>query len=310
MTAVLGRQGELGEIERFLDGVAGEGSRLVLLSGQAGIGKTTLWNAGIQSANDHGYRVVTARPTEVETGLAFAALGDLLGPLLDLPMPDLPAPQREALDAALLRVSAASPPQPLGVSLAALNVLRTAAAEEPSSWPSTTSRGSTRRRRACSTSRSAASTATVSGSSGAPCGDDARAASGLARVDPAGPAHPPRPWAPLHGPDRRAAAVAAGSQPVTGGPQAAALDLRRYAVLRPRARSRAAAPRRLVDARDARGARSLDGLIDARLAALDPAADETALYAAALAQATVPVLVAATGEERTQAGLGAPRPPA
>ena len=55
----------------------------MLLSGMAGIGKTTLWNAGIQSATDHGYRVVTARPTEVETGLAFAALGDLLGPLLD-----------------------------------------------------------------------------------------------------------------------------------------------------------------------------------------------------------------------------------
>jgi ATP/maltotriose-dependent transcriptional regulator MalT len=49
--------------------------------------------------------------------------------------------------------------------------------------------------------------------------------------------------------------------------------------------------------------RSLDGLIDARLADLDPAADETALYAAALSQPTVRVLVAANGPERTQAGL-------
>ena len=49
--------------------------------------------------------------------------------------------------------------------------------------------------------------------------------------------------------------------------------------------------------------RSLDGLIGARLAALDPAAEEIALYAAALSQPTVPVLIAATGAERTQAGL-------
>ena len=49
--------------------------------------------------------------------------------------------------------------------------------------------------------------------------------------------------------------------------------------------------------------RSLDGLIDARLACLDPAADETALFAAALSQPTVRVLVAANGPERTRAGL-------
>ena len=46
-------------------------------------------------------------------------------------MPDLPDPQREALDAALLRASASSPPHPLGVSLATLHVLRAAAAEAP-----------------------------------------------------------------------------------------------------------------------------------------------------------------------------------
>src|SRR5687768_12515024 len=131
MSAVFGRQGELDELEGFLDAVADEGSRLVLLSGQAGIGKTTLWNAAIESANEHGYRVVTARPTEVETGLAFASLGDLLTPLLDTSPPDLPGPQREALDAALLRVSAASPPQPLGVSLGALHLLRAAAGDAP-----------------------------------------------------------------------------------------------------------------------------------------------------------------------------------
>ena len=77
-SAIFGREGELTEIERFLDAALGDVSRVMVLSGQAGIGKTTLWNAGIDAATERGYRVVSARPTEVETGLAFAALGDLL----------------------------------------------------------------------------------------------------------------------------------------------------------------------------------------------------------------------------------------
>jgi DNA-binding CsgD family transcriptional regulator len=304
MTAVLGRQGELDEIERFLDGVASEGSRLVLLSGQAGIGKTTLWNAGIQSANDHGYRVVTARPTEVETGLAFAALGDLLGPLLDLPMPDLPSPQRDALDAALLRVSAAAPPQPLGVSLAALNVLRSAASQEP----------------------------IVVAIDDVPWLDEASARVldfSIRRLDGdrvgflmarrAATTQEPLPtWLASIPPDRLtrldlgplsldetdallrtrlglslSRAVLKRLHSISGGTPFYALELGR-ALQR---RGDWSTPETLEIPR------SLDGLIDARLAALDPAADETALYAAALAQATVPVLVAATDKERTRAGL-------
>ena len=79
MSSLLGRQDELAEIGRFLDAIEGGQSRLFLLSGQAGIGKTTLWEAGIRAAQERGVRVVTSRPTEVETGLAFAALGDLSG---------------------------------------------------------------------------------------------------------------------------------------------------------------------------------------------------------------------------------------
>lgn len=304
MIAVFGRQGELEEIERFLAAVAGEGSRLVLLSGQAGIGKTTLWNAGIQSAIERGYRVVTARPTEVETGLAFAALGDLLGPLLDIPMPDLPAPQREALDAALLRVSAASPPQPLGVSLAVLNVLRTAAAEEPVvvaiddvPWLDEAS-------------------ARVLDFSIRRLNSD-RVGFLMARRAPA--AHEPLPgWLASIPTDRLtrldlgplsmdetdallrarlglnlSRAVLARLHAISGGTPFYALELGR-ALQR---RGDWSTPETLEIPR------SLDGLLDARLAALDPAAEETALFAAALSQPTVPMLVAATDGERTRAGL-------
>ncbi len=304
MSAVLGRQEELGEIERFLDGVAGEGSRLVLLSGQAGIGKTTLWNAGIQSANDHGYRVVTARPTEVETGLAFAALGDLLGPLLDLPMPDLPAPQREALDAALLRVSAASPPQPLGVSLAALNVLRTAATQEPIvvaiddvPWLDEASARvldfSVRRldgdRVGFLMARRAATTQEPLPAWLASIPPDR-----LTRLD-LGPLSMDQTDALLRSRLglNLSRAVLKRLHSISGGTPFYALELGR-ALLR---RGDWSTPETLEIPR------SLDGLIDARLAALDPAADETALYAAALAHATVPVLVAATDEASTRAGL-------
>ena len=130
-SSVLGRRAELGEIEGFLDSVVDGTSRLLLLSGHAGIGKTTLMSAGIEAARRRGYRVVSAHPSQVETGLAFAALGDLLAPLLETPVADLPEPQREALDVALLRASAASPPDPLGVSLATLHVLREAAVRAP-----------------------------------------------------------------------------------------------------------------------------------------------------------------------------------
>ena len=52
-------------------------------------------------------RVLVARPAEAETGLSHAALGDLLGPLVEGLPADFPAPQRRALDVALLRTAAA-----------------------------------------------------------------------------------------------------------------------------------------------------------------------------------------------------------
>ena len=122
--SLLGRSAELDAIDDFLGSVRDGSSGVLLLSGPAGIGKTTIWQAGLDAARGRGFTVVSARPTEVETGLAFAALGDLLGPLLDLPLAPMPEPQQAALDAALLRVPAVSPPHPLGVSLATLHVLR------------------------------------------------------------------------------------------------------------------------------------------------------------------------------------------
>lgn len=74
---------------------------VVLLEGPAGIGKTTLLGSIVDRARAAGMRVLTCAPTEAESQLPLAALGDLLHPLRDR-LDELPGPQRSAAQAALL----------------------------------------------------------------------------------------------------------------------------------------------------------------------------------------------------------------
>jgi DNA-binding CsgD family transcriptional regulator len=122
---IVGRDAELESVGRFLD--PGGEARALLLTGEAGIGKSTIWQAALTDARARGYRVIGSRPTEAEARLPFAALTDLFGELVDEVKPDLAEPQRAALDAALLRSSGDTPSaEPLAVSLAVLNLLRAA----------------------------------------------------------------------------------------------------------------------------------------------------------------------------------------
>src|SRR5688572_3506546 len=124
---ILGRETELAEIERFI-GSAAAGPSTLILEGAAGIGKTTLWDAGVALASEAGHRVLSCRPVEAEARLSYTALGDLL----DLELPPLPAPQERALDAALLRDrSDGPPPDRRAVSLAMLGVLRALSSSGP-----------------------------------------------------------------------------------------------------------------------------------------------------------------------------------
>ena len=124
---VLGRDAELAEVESFVGSVAG-GPAALLLEGAAGIGKTTLWRAGVSFARARGHRVLSSRAAESEARLSYAALGDLF----DFELPDLPAPQRRALDAALLRAEVeGAPPDQRAVSVASLGVVRALAASGP-----------------------------------------------------------------------------------------------------------------------------------------------------------------------------------
>ena len=122
---IWGRDEEL----RFLDAVLDQtADRLaaVVLEGEAGIGKSTLWRAGVEAAHARGLRVLLSQPAEVERGLAHAALGDLFESVLAHVLPALSPPRRRALEVALLVEDAAggSDPRTLGVAVrSALDVL-------------------------------------------------------------------------------------------------------------------------------------------------------------------------------------------
>jgi tetratricopeptide (TPR) repeat protein len=127
---VVGREAELEQIGGFLDPPRGELG--LLLEGVAGIGKTTLWRAGIQLAGQRHCRVLWCRPTASETAYSFAALGDLLSPVVDEVLARLPAPQRAAMGAALALAENDVPDiDERVVGLALLSSLRLLAVRDP-----------------------------------------------------------------------------------------------------------------------------------------------------------------------------------
>ncbi len=130
MGAIVGRDDELGLIRAFLDRAA-HAPRALVLDGEAGIGKSTLWQAAVEEARARSARVLISQPAEAEHGLAFAGLGDLLEPVLDDALSDLPPPRRKALRVALLVEEAQDPVDPRALGVAVRSVLETLAAEGP-----------------------------------------------------------------------------------------------------------------------------------------------------------------------------------
>jgi hypothetical protein len=91
--AVIGRGAELDCVQAFLDGVGGGPVGLVL-SGEPGIGKTILWQAGVEGARARFEHVLTCRGAEAEAALSFAALSELLGEVLGDALDSLLLPRR------------------------------------------------------------------------------------------------------------------------------------------------------------------------------------------------------------------------
>jgi DNA-binding CsgD family transcriptional regulator len=128
---LIGRHDELAVLGRFL-GSLGAGPRTLLVEGEAGIGKTALWQAGLTRAQAVGQRTLACRPAGSEVRLSFAALGDLLAGVLEQALPALPVPQGRALQVALLLADPeGEPPDRRAIGLAVLNVLRTLSSAGP-----------------------------------------------------------------------------------------------------------------------------------------------------------------------------------
>ena len=129
--SIVGREEELRAIAEFLERTTSEPGALVL-EGSAGIGKTTMWLAGVAKARAMGRTVLVTRAAESEARMSYAALGDVLADVPESALDELSPPLRRALDRALLRgPETGGPPDPRAVSLAVAQVVRTLAASRP-----------------------------------------------------------------------------------------------------------------------------------------------------------------------------------
>jgi DNA-binding NarL/FixJ family response regulator len=127
---IVGRERELAQITAFVSGATP--ARALVVVGAAGIGKTTLWEAALAHARAADMRVLAARGDVAEAKLSLAGVYDLVGPVADEVLAELPPPQRSALEAALLRSEPgrrAHGPRTLATAL--LNALRALAKRGP-----------------------------------------------------------------------------------------------------------------------------------------------------------------------------------
>ena len=122
-----GRREEREVLDRLLAAVRDGQSRVLVVSGEPGVGKTALLQSAIRSAS--GFRVARTVGVESEMELAFAALQQLCAPMLDR-LDRLPAPQQEALGVAF-GLRAGNPPDRFLVGLAVLSLFSEVAEGQP-----------------------------------------------------------------------------------------------------------------------------------------------------------------------------------
>jgi predicted ATPase len=122
-----GRGRERTALGRLLDEVRAGQSRVLVLRGEPGVGKTALLDYLQERAS--GCRVVRAAGVESEMEIAFAGLHQLCAPMLGS-LARLPWPQRDAVSTAF-GLSGGEAPDRFLVGLAALGLLSEAAEERP-----------------------------------------------------------------------------------------------------------------------------------------------------------------------------------
>ncbi len=102
------RTAESRAVAAFLESSATRPSVLVI-AGEAGIGKTTLWLGTLEQAREGGFHVLSARAGQAESGLTYAVLADLLEGVDGEVFDTLPHLQRVAIDRVLLQGDGSGP---------------------------------------------------------------------------------------------------------------------------------------------------------------------------------------------------------
>jgi DNA-binding CsgD family transcriptional regulator len=124
---LLGRERERAVLDRLLAAARGRRGVVLVMHGDAGVGKTALLEYAVQAAG--AFRIARTSGVQAEMELPFAAAEQLCSPLLDF-VDRLPLPQREALGVAF-GLSTGPAPSPFLVGLAVLGLLSEAAEERP-----------------------------------------------------------------------------------------------------------------------------------------------------------------------------------
>src|ERR1700736_561467 len=117
---IVGRSAELETINGWLHAPA---ATVLVVEGEPGIGKTTLWAEALRLAREEGRSVLLCRPRPSDAGLPNVGLTDLLRSVSEEAFENLPPPQRRSLEVATLRRDAGEgdlEPRAVGTALTAL----------------------------------------------------------------------------------------------------------------------------------------------------------------------------------------------
>src|SRR3954469_9605998 len=101
--AIVGRDAELATIEGFVAKL-GESPRALVIAGEPGIGKTTLWQSTVDAARQRGATTLETRPLQADARRSFTGLADLMRNVHPSLISALPAPQALAIDVVCQRV--------------------------------------------------------------------------------------------------------------------------------------------------------------------------------------------------------------
>jgi len=124
---LFGRDRERAVLDRLLAGVRGGSGAVLVMHGDAGVGKTALLGYAADAARE--FRIAQASGVQAEMELPFAAVEQLCAPFIDF-LDRLAKPQRDALGVAFGRTAGAAP-NPFLIGLAVLGLLSDAAEKQP-----------------------------------------------------------------------------------------------------------------------------------------------------------------------------------